>query len=146
MTVTHPEMTRYFMSIPEAANLIIHAACLTKGGETFLIRMGETVRILELAERMIRMRGMRPHVDIPIQFSGIREGEKMHEQLYDDRVEQERETLHPGIVQLEPYNEIINSDEFVPWLNDLIATGVNRQHALEDLLFGMPVQQKAGAD
>lgn len=146
ITVTHPDMTRYFMSIPEAANLIIHAACLTKGGETFLIRMGETVRILELAERMIRMRGMRPHVDIPIQFSGIREGEKMHEQLYDERVEQERETLHPGIVQLEPYNEIINNDQFVTWLDELIINGVDRHHALEDLLYGVPVEQKAGVD
>lgn len=146
ITVTHPEMTRYFMSIPEAANLIIHAACMTKGGETFLLRMGETVRILELAERMIRLRGMRPHIDIPIKFSGIREGEKMHEQLYDDRVERERETLHPGVVQLEPYNEIINNDEFVIWLDELISKGVDRHHALEDLLYGIPMEQNAGAD
>ncbi len=143
ITVTHPDMTRYFMSIPEAANLIIHAACMTRGGDTFLLRMGETVRILELAERMIRLRGMRPNIDIPIQFSGIREGEKMHEQLYDDRIEKERETLHPGIVQLEPHNETINDDEFIVWLDNLIAHGVDKKHALEDLLYGTPSPEKA---
>jgi FlaA1/EpsC-like NDP-sugar epimerase len=135
ITVTHPEMTRYFMSIPEAANLIIHAACLTKGGETFLLRMGETVRILELAERMIRLRGMRPNLDIPIQFSGIREGEKLHEQLYDTSVEQQHETLHPGIIQLEAYNEIIDDTAFAKWLNDLMSKGVDPHNALSELLY-----------
>src|SRR3546814_4974114 len=60
-TVTHQEMTRYFMSIPEAVNLIIHAACMTAGNDIFVLRMGEVVRIVELAERMIRLRGLRPY-------------------------------------------------------------------------------------
>lgn len=99
VTVTHPEMTRYFMSIPEAVNLIMHAACLTAGSEIFILRMGEVVRIVELAERMIRLRGLRPYKDIPIEFTGIRPGEKIHEELYSG-AEQPDETLHPNIIQL----------------------------------------------
>ncbi|MCS7070794.1 MAG: polysaccharide biosynthesis protein, partial [Anaerolinea sp.] len=79
VTVTHPEMTRYFMSIPEAANLIIHAAAITTGDDIYILQMGETVRILDLAERLIRLRGLRPYIDIPIVFSGMRAGEKLHE-------------------------------------------------------------------
>ncbi len=74
-------MTRYFMTIPEAANLIIHAACMTKGDDIYLLHMGEVVHIAELAQRMIRMRGLRPHVDIKIVSMGIRPGESLHEEL-----------------------------------------------------------------
>jgi FlaA1/EpsC-like NDP-sugar epimerase len=82
VTVTHADMTRYFMSIPEAANLIIHAASLTRGDEIFVLKMGEVVRILDLAERMIRLRGLRPYKDVAIKFTGVRPGEKMHEELF----------------------------------------------------------------
>lgn len=99
VTVTHQEMTRYFMSIPEAVNLIIHAACMTKGSDIFILQMGEVVRIVELAERMIRLRGLRPYKDIEIKFTGIRPGEKMHEELYHG-VETPVETIHPSILQL----------------------------------------------
>jgi FlaA1/EpsC-like NDP-sugar epimerase len=105
VTVTHPEMTRYFMSIPEAANLIIHAACLTVGDEIFVLNMGEVVRIVDLAERMIRLRGLRPYKDIDIRFTGVRPGEKLHEKLfYDD--ENPTATIHPNIVKLDnwPHN------------------------------------------
>ena len=64
VTVTDPDMFRYFMTIPEAVNLVIHAACLTKGDDLFMLQMGDEVRILDLAERMIRMRGLRPYIDI----------------------------------------------------------------------------------
>lgn len=99
ITVTDKEMTRFFMTIPEAVNLVLHAACLTTGGQLFMLRMGEDVRIVELAERMIRMRGLRPHIDIPIQFTGVRPGEKLHEELHSDH-EDTLTTLHPSIVQL----------------------------------------------
>lgn len=104
VTVTHQEMTRYFMSIPEAANLIIHAACLTQGDEIFILKMGEVVRIVDLAERMIRLRGLRPYKDIPIEFTGIRPGEKMHEQLYYGS-ENPVETAHPSIIKLNTWSE-----------------------------------------
>lgn len=99
VTVTDREMRRYFMSIPEAANLIICAACLTAGDDIFILRMGEEVRILDLAERMIRMRGLRPYVDIDIEITGMRPGEKLNEELYT-QTEKPQPTPHPNIIRL----------------------------------------------
>jgi FlaA1/EpsC-like NDP-sugar epimerase len=99
VTVTHPDMTRYFLTIPEAVNLVIHAACLMDGGDTFLLKMGERVRILDLAERMIRLRGLRPGIDMAIKITGIRPGEKLHEELFDSE-EHVTETVHPYIVKV----------------------------------------------
>lgn len=99
ITITHKDMTRYFMSIDEAANLVIHAACMTNGNEIFLLRMGEKVRIIDIAERMIRLRGLRPYDDIPITFVGVRPGEKLHEELHTYN-ENPGETDHPHIFKL----------------------------------------------
>ncbi|MCU0514313.1 MAG: polysaccharide biosynthesis protein [Anaerolineae bacterium] len=137
ITVTDPEMTRYFMSIAEAANLIIHAACLTGGGDTFLLRMGETVKILELAERMIRLRGMRPYVDIDIKFSGKRPGEKLHEQLYDGTVESARPTIHPGIIRLESSDDASDDEDFMLWIDRITTEGIDEKNALKELLYGL---------
>ncbi len=111
VTVTHQEMTRYFMSIPEAVNLIIHAACMTAGNDIFVLRMGEVVRIVELAERMIRLRGLRPYTDIEIKFTGIRPGEKLHEELFHG-MEQPSETVHPSIMSVNTWTDGIEPDEF----------------------------------
>jgi FlaA1/EpsC-like NDP-sugar epimerase len=111
VTVTHPDMTRYFMSIPEAVNLIIHAACMTQGDDIFVLRMGEVVRIVELAERMIRLRGLRPNIDIKIEFTGVRLGEKLHEELFTDQ-EVPKETDHPAIVEVSTWNESFDSRRF----------------------------------
>jgi FlaA1/EpsC-like NDP-sugar epimerase/lipopolysaccharide/colanic/teichoic acid biosynthesis glycosyltransferase len=81
VTVTHPEMTRFFMDVSEAAILILEAAAMTRGGEVFMLQMGERIRIVDIASRMIRLRGLRPELDVAISFSGVRPGEKLHEEL-----------------------------------------------------------------
>lgn len=121
VTVTHPEMTRYFMSISEAVNLIIHSACLTQGDDIFMLKMGEVVRIVELAERMIRMRGLRPYKDIDIKFSGIRPGEKMHEELFDNS-EESLPTPHPHIIRIQSWEQQFESDEFIAQLDAFLET------------------------
>lgn len=82
VTVTHPEMTRFFMTIPEAARLILQACVLGNGGETFVLDMGEPVRIRYLAEQVIRLLGKEPELDVKIVYSGLRPGEKLHEELF----------------------------------------------------------------
>ncbi len=96
VTVTHPEMRRYFMSIPEAVLLVLQAAALGKGGEVFVLDMGEPVKIVELAERLIKLEGFEPYKDIDIVFTGIRPGEKLFEELLMAE-EGSKYTTHPKI-------------------------------------------------
>ena len=83
VTVTDPAMTRYFMTIPEAVQLIIRAGSLGQGGEVFVLEMGDPVSILELAHDMIRFSGLEPEKDIAIEIIGRRSGEKLHEELFN---------------------------------------------------------------
>lgn len=84
VTVTHPEITRYFMTIPEACRLVLEAGCMGKGGEIFIFDMGKSVKIVELAKKMIRLAGLEPNQDIQISYSGLRPGEKLFEELLND--------------------------------------------------------------
>jgi FlaA1/EpsC-like NDP-sugar epimerase len=101
ITLTHPEMTRYFMSIPEAVQLVLQAAALSDDHEVFMLDMGEPVRILDLAKRMISLAGFCPGVDMHIEITGLRPGEKLHEELCTPE-EDARFTTHPNIMQLHP--------------------------------------------
>jgi len=96
VTVTHPEVERFFMTIPEACQLIMQAAAIGAGGETFVLEMGEPVRIRYLAEQMIRLAGKRPGADVAIQYTGLRPGEKLFEELFYSS-EDLRRTPHPKI-------------------------------------------------
>jgi FlaA1/EpsC-like NDP-sugar epimerase len=96
ITVTDPAMTRYFMSIPEAVHLILHAACMVERQATYVLDMGEPVNILQMAERLIRLCGLRPERDIPIVITGLRPGEKLHETLTAVG-EELASTIHPQI-------------------------------------------------
>lgn len=101
VTITDGRMTRYFMSIPEAVRLVLHAAALARGGEIFMLDMGQPVRIIDLARRMIQLSGQRPGADVEIRVTRVRPGEKLAEELHAPDETQHR-TSHPSIFRLDP--------------------------------------------
>jgi FlaA1/EpsC-like NDP-sugar epimerase len=111
ITLTHPEVTRYFMTIPEAAQLVIQAGAMAKGGDVFVLDMGQPVKIMDLAQRMIELSGLvvrdeqNPDGDIEIEITGLRPGEKLYEELLIGGSPQS--TLHPRIMRAQ--------EEFIPW-------------------------------
>jgi len=111
ITLTHPEVTRYFMTIPEAAQLVIQAGAMAKGGDVFVLDMGQPVKIMDLARRMVELSGLtlkdeqHPEGDIEIAVTGLRPGEKIYEELLIG--DNPSPTLHPRIMKAR--------EEFIPW-------------------------------
>ena len=113
ITLTHPEVTRYFMTIPEAAQLVIQAGAMAKGGDVFVLDMGQPVKIMDLARRMIELSGLTvrdeqsPDGDVEIEITGLRSGEKLYEELLIG--DNPQSTLHPRIMRAQ--------EEYIPWVD-----------------------------
>lgn len=141
ITVTHPEVTRYFMTIPEAAQLILQAGALGKGGEIFILKMGSPVKISQMAEELVRLSGKEPGRDVDIIFTGLREGEKLYEELITQG-EDIIHTKHEKIMVLYAngdWNGKQTQGGFAQWLDEVLAdlyrTSQNHDaHAIKDKL------------
>ena len=106
ITVTHPDVTRFFMTIPEACRLVIEAGAMGHGGQTYLFDMGKSIRIVDLAEKIILLAGKKPNKDIKITFTGLREGEKLYEEVLTESAKT-LPTYHPKIVIAKEENPCI---------------------------------------
>lgn len=131
--ITHPDMFRFFMTIPEAVHLVLQAAALGKGGEAFLLNMGEQVRILDLAEDLIRLSGLEPGRDIEIEFTGVRNGEKLREELWESDKTYDP-TPHPDIFRstAEVMIDSAALEEYINRLSELVAA--SQKEEIIDLL------------
>lgn len=127
VTVTHPDVTRFFMTIPEACSLVLEAGAMSQGGEVFIFDMGESVKIADMARKMIKLSGFEPDVDIKIEFTGLRPGEKLYEELLISG-EDNLPTHHPKILIAKVISQQkIEIDAKVVGLIDLAFTENNAQ-------------------
>jgi FlaA1/EpsC-like NDP-sugar epimerase len=117
ITVTHPEVNRFFMTIPEACKLVIEAGAMGTGGHIYVFDMGKSIKIVDLAEKMIRLAGKIPGKDIAIEFTGLRPGEKLYEEVLTETSET-MPTYHPKIVIAKEKECIFSKDEIIQELED----------------------------
>jgi FlaA1/EpsC-like NDP-sugar epimerase len=144
ITITHPEMRRYFMTIPEAVQLVLQAAALGTGGEVFVLDMGDPVKIADLAEDLIRLSGLKVNSDIEISYTGVRPGEKLYEELFFGPGDA-TPTTHPKILRAVDGNPSV---EIGAHVNALIVAARRREKAEElrrMIRFLVPEYQQPGA-
>ena len=134
VTVTHPEISRYFMTIPEACQLILQAATLGQGGEIFALDMGEPIQIRYLAEQMIRLAGKLPGQDIQIVYTGLREGEKLFEELFHD-AENLMDTSHGSIRLARARN--LDRLKILAAIEELVAATAEKRPARPVIFFSL---------
>ncbi|MBR3383478.1 MAG: polysaccharide biosynthesis protein [Clostridia bacterium] len=133
VTVTDKEITRYFMTIPEAAQLVLQAGALGESGAIYVLDMGEPVKIYELAEKVIRFHGYEPNVDMPIEITGLRPGEKMFEELLtEDELNDMEKTAHGRIFKAHPLQ--VDPDEFSERLSELCELAEMNSNAVVDCI------------
>lgn len=149
VTVTHPKITRFFMTIPEAVSLVLEAGAIAKGGEIFVLNMGEPVKILDLAENLIKLSGFEPNVDIKIEITGLRPGEKLYEEILMDEeglTSTKKDKIYIGqpieVNQLEFFDklnslknavELEDENEVRYLMKDLVPTFRIKEH-MEDII------------
>jgi FlaA1/EpsC-like NDP-sugar epimerase len=130
VTVTHPDVTRYFMTIPEAVGLILQSGGMGQGGEIFVLDMGQPVKIVDLAKSMIELSGYKVGEDIDIRFTGLKAGEKLFEEL-QHHSEQHSPTAHPRIMQFSSTNDFskvsqLARTDFEPFVDELSANDLKK--------------------
>jgi FlaA1/EpsC-like NDP-sugar epimerase len=143
VTLTHPDMTRFFMSIPEAVQLVLQAAALADDRQIFMLDMGAPVKILDLANRMISLAGLRAGVDIELQITGLRPGEKLTEELYT-LDESPSGTVHPKIFQLKPKVRRLEDLQHLTADLSRCLTAYDDDRIRDLLLAGVPASLPAG--
>ncbi|HET9183690.1 MAG TPA: nucleoside-diphosphate sugar epimerase/dehydratase [Candidatus Angelobacter sp.] len=144
VTITHEEMTRYFMTIPQAVHLVLQAATLASTADIYMLDMGDPVKIIEFARDLIRMSGLRPDIDIPIRITGTRPGEKLHEQLwYEDSEVSQTSFQSVFRVHVRPVRADIAAQ--IARLEDAAACRAGNEEIC-DLLFSLPIGYKANSE
>lgn len=145
--VTHPDITRYFMTIPEACQLVLEAGCMGKGGEIFVFDMGKPVKILDLAKKMIQLAGLKLNVDIHISFTGLRPGEKLYEELlarnentlptHNDKImigqvrSHDFEVINTAITEILNYLNVENNEMLVARMKNLVPEFISKNSTYE---------------